>query len=442
MDATCRGRRGTPPAELHVAGSNGVCSDPLNTDALQGYRGARADLGRRFGLGTVQFVGETPLGPGVWAGVELDEKLGKHDGTVFGVRYFVCEAGHGVMTKVEKLRPATMDEKEQDKRVLAAARQKSRQIRRRSTSRQGPRGGSRPAEQTFADRAFGATTHGRPATDMAIGDGAMAMATAIARQAQRKAQQQAASQRAGDRSAWQGRDFGARTQQPQQEQVQQPQQPQDIDPVAGPQPRPQQQQAGPPTREGSSAGGGAASVPTDAELAMLAGALGTAKNGEEGANKAAGAASGWGWADVGADHAGPASAGPAGVSDATTQREASASAGVEAAAAQSLDVAPEQLRQVFEMARAASASAGSAGSGPVHTFAEQPQPAAAEAHTDHSSGDLSVLSSWERPSDEDAFEYPTTSTQMLTLESPQKAPKRTGLHDATNRAATGNAVHV
>ena len=425
-----------------MAGSNGVRGDPLNTDALQGYRGARADLGRRFGLGTVRFVGETPLGPGVWAGVELDEKLGKHDGTVFGVRYFVCEAGYGVMTKVEKLRPATMDEKEQDKKVLAAARQKSRQIRRRSTSRQGPRGGSRPAEQTFADRAFGVTSHGRPATDMAIGDGAMAMATAIARQAQRKAQQQAASQRAGDRSAWQGRDFGARTQQPQPEQEQQPQQPQDGDLVVGPQPRPQQQQAGPPSREGGSAGA-AASVPTDAELAMLAGALGTAKNGEEGANKAAGAASGWGWADgdVGADHAGPAAAGPTGVSDATTQREASASAGVEAAAAQSLDVAPEQLRQVFEMARAASASAGSAGSGLVQAFTEQPQPAA-EAHADHSSGDLSVLSSWERPSDEEAFEYPTTGTQMLSLESPQKAPKRTGLHDATNRAAAGNAVHV
>jgi tubulin-folding cofactor B len=53
--------------------------------------------------GQVKFVGETSFKPGYWVGVEYDEPVGKHDGTVDGTKYFDSRPKHGAFLRPDKV---------------------------------------------------------------------------------------------------------------------------------------------------------------------------------------------------------------------------------------------------------------------------------------------------------------------------------------------------
>lgn len=46
-------------------------------------------------VGKLCYFGKTDFADGNWVGIELDEPIGKNDGTVDGVTYFNCKPKHG-----------------------------------------------------------------------------------------------------------------------------------------------------------------------------------------------------------------------------------------------------------------------------------------------------------------------------------------------------------
>ncbi|TMS08545.1 CAP-Gly domain-containing linker protein 1 [Larimichthys crocea] len=71
--------------------------------------------------GYVQFIGGTQFAPGQWAGIVLDEPIGKNDGSVAGLRYFQCEDGKGIFTRPSKLSKTALPEKEENGRQASPA---------------------------------------------------------------------------------------------------------------------------------------------------------------------------------------------------------------------------------------------------------------------------------------------------------------------------------
>ena len=54
-------------------------------------------------VGILRYCGGTQFSSGIWAGVELEEPEGKHNGTVEGVKYFKCPDKHGIFAPVNRV---------------------------------------------------------------------------------------------------------------------------------------------------------------------------------------------------------------------------------------------------------------------------------------------------------------------------------------------------
>lgn len=55
--------------------------------------------------GTVRFLGEAKFAAGIWVGVDLDDAVGKNDGSVHGTSYFKCQQDHGIFVREKVCTP-------------------------------------------------------------------------------------------------------------------------------------------------------------------------------------------------------------------------------------------------------------------------------------------------------------------------------------------------
>ncbi|KAJ3097669.1 hypothetical protein HK100_005289 [Physocladia obscura] len=64
--------------------------------------------------GVVKYVGLTKFKPGYWIGVEYDEPLGKHDGSVNGEKYFEAKPKHGAFARPNRVEVGDFPEEDFD----------------------------------------------------------------------------------------------------------------------------------------------------------------------------------------------------------------------------------------------------------------------------------------------------------------------------------------
>uniref|UniRef100_A0A8C1XGD4 CAP-GLY domain containing linker protein 1a n=1 Tax=Cyprinus carpio TaxID=7962 RepID=A0A8C1XGD4_CYPCA len=107
------------PSKIGKQANAGVTKTSPSVGAAKPAQGDKSsaeaqDAGEQFKIGdrvwvngnkpgVIQFLGETQFAPGQWAGIVLDEPIGKNDGSVSGVRYFQCEPLKGIFTRPSKL---------------------------------------------------------------------------------------------------------------------------------------------------------------------------------------------------------------------------------------------------------------------------------------------------------------------------------------------------
>ena len=84
--------------------NNGDAGGSRPTSHLK--HGARVSVHGYDCVGSVRFVGNHHLDGAPRIGIELDDAIGKNNGTIKGHHYFTCTGGHGLLVKPDKVRQA------------------------------------------------------------------------------------------------------------------------------------------------------------------------------------------------------------------------------------------------------------------------------------------------------------------------------------------------
>ncbi|XP_046908668.2 CAP-Gly domain-containing linker protein 3 [Dermatophagoides farinae] len=61
-------------------------------------------------VGTLRYCGPTQFATGIWTGIQLDEPIGKNDGSIDGVRYFVCPPNYGIFAPINRISKLDTDD--------------------------------------------------------------------------------------------------------------------------------------------------------------------------------------------------------------------------------------------------------------------------------------------------------------------------------------------
>lgn len=100
------------------AESNSAAGSPQKTAYAEPPAGVsvgsrfEAEVDRMTRRGVVRYIGKTRFKPGFWVGVEYDEPLGKHDGTVDGEAYFNCRPNHGAFLRPDRIKVGDFPEED------------------------------------------------------------------------------------------------------------------------------------------------------------------------------------------------------------------------------------------------------------------------------------------------------------------------------------------
>ncbi|WAR30810.1 CE350-like protein [Mya arenaria] len=94
--------------------------DPLGDFEIGDRVSVTAPTGERS-FGTLLFKGNVQFAPGIWAGVELEEPVGRHDGIEDGVRYFNCKKKHGLIVPGHDIQHFIDDEIVEDDNINVRA---------------------------------------------------------------------------------------------------------------------------------------------------------------------------------------------------------------------------------------------------------------------------------------------------------------------------------
>ncbi|CAF3949096.1 unnamed protein product [Adineta steineri] len=58
-------------------------------------------------FGTLKYLGKIHVAEGIWCGIQLDDPLGKNDGSVSGKRYFTCQQRYGLFSPLARVEKVT-----------------------------------------------------------------------------------------------------------------------------------------------------------------------------------------------------------------------------------------------------------------------------------------------------------------------------------------------
>lgn len=101
--------------------------------------------------GVLRYLGTAEFAVGQWAGVELDDPLGKNDGSVAGTRYFECQPHYGLFAPIHKVSRSPANQMRRTSGALNSSMSSSASHRAGLMSRQSTRdsiGGSSAASVT------------------------------------------------------------------------------------------------------------------------------------------------------------------------------------------------------------------------------------------------------------------------------------------------------